>query len=412
MDYLIGGGHRLNGEVTASGCKNAVLPLLAASVLTDEPMLFCNCPDIADVRNMLLLLQATGKHADFCDGSITVRGKASNNLLPAALCARLRGSGLLLGSLLAKTGGASLPQSGGCAIGDRPMDIHIDGLRALGAEVSERKGICCRGSIAGGRYRLRMPSVGATENLLCAAAACVHPVTLENCAVEPEVEQLQQVLQSMGAEITGMGTSTVTVRGGRLHGCSAEVIPDRIECATYLATCAAVGGKVTVKRCVPRHLGAFLPLMKGGFHIEEGQDCITICSDGVFDGFGYISTAPYPGFHTDLQQITAALAAVACGKTVIVENMFENRLTHNASQLALMGANITVRGRRAEIFGSKLHGACITAADLRGGAALVTAALAAKGQSRVRCANHILRGYENFEQKLSRLGADIRAIED
>lgn len=392
------------------GAKNCELALLGATVLTSEEITLQNCPNIVDVENMLILLESMGKKVVRKGASVTVSGHVTT-VVPRAKAKLLRGSGLVLGSLVSAYGEAFLPSTGGCAIGARPIDIHLDGLRSMNVAVWESfDGVRCEGKPCGCNFTLRFASVGATENLLCAAVLAKGTTVLRNCATEPEVVALEEMLVQMGAKIDGIGTPTLSVQGAQsLHGTVFDVIPDRIVACTYLACVAAAGGKLSVTNCRPQHFNAFLTLLESKFQVKRYANAVTLCANERPADYGNVTTAPYPGFPTDAQQILLSLCAQSCGGTsVVTENLFENRLAHNASQLSLMGADVTVCERSATIVGKNLHGATVCAKDLRGGAALVVAALGAEGLSEVRNAEHVLRGYDNFAENLRSVGADVR----
>ena len=410
MDYIVNGGNKLYGELSVYGAKNCALALLGATLLTEERVTLHNCPVITDVENMLKLLSVMGKKVTRIGDSVSVEGFVSSTDIPANLAKLLRGSGLVLGSAVARYNQVFLPTTGGCAIGSRPIDIHLAGLRAMQVDVSESlEGVTCRGTPHGCVYSLRFASVGATENLLCAASLAKGKTTLCNCALEPEVVALEKMLAAMGAQIDGIGTPVVTIYGVKtLHGTEFSVIPDRIVAATYLACVASAGGKLTVSHCVPQHIEAFLNLLRPRYKLDVFDDAVTLTADSAPTDFGRIVTAPYPAFPTDVQQIVLSLcAASSSGTSYIAENLFENRLLHNASQLNKMGANVTVEDNVAKVVGCRLHGAAVEARDLRGGAGLVVAALGAEGQTRIAGAQHIQRGYCNLAENLKSVGADI-----
>ena len=410
MDYIINGGNRLKGEIADYGAKNCALALLGATVLTDEPIVLGNCPCIVDVDNMLLLLSAMGKQVTRRGDTVSVSGGLNTTAAPRAYANLLRGSALILGSTVARYHQVNLPLPGGCAIGARPMDIHLDGLQALGVEVGGSPDeLECRGQPKGACYRLRFASVGATENLLCACALAKGESVLTNCATEPEVTALEELLVKMGAKINGVGTSTVTVVGvDKLHGAEVEVIPDRIVAATYISAAVATLGDVTVTNCYPLHMHVFLDTLKQHVFVQQYFDAIRVVANKSPNGYGKIVTAPYPQFPTDMQSLLLSLAACSNGgKTEICEMLFENRLQHNADQLNKMGARVTVSDNIATVEGSKLHGANVVSHDLRGGAGLVVAALNANGKSIVSGIEHVNRGYVNLAQNLAALGADI-----
>lgn len=409
MDYIINGGARLHGEISDYGAKNCALALLGATVLTDEQVTLYNCPSIVDVENMLLLLSSMGKRITRNDDTVSVSGGLNTTLAPRNLAGTLRGSALILGSTVAKYNQISLPLPGGCAIGARPMDIHLKGLEALGVAVQGSDyEVICRGKPIGANFNLRFASVGATENLLCACALAKGESVLTNCATEPEVTALEELLVKMGAEVHGVGASTVRVVGAdKLHGAEFYVIPDRIVAATYISATVATKGDVTVTNCNPLHMQAFLDVLSPHVCVKQYRDAIRVIAQKMPNGYGKIVTAPYPLFPTDMQSLLLSLAACCDGRTQICEKLFENRLQHNAEQLNKMGARITVENNVATIEGSKLYGAEVVAHDLRGGAGLVVAGLNATGQSIVKGIEHVNRGYVNLAQNFNSLGADI-----
>lgn len=409
MDYIINGGIRLCGEIASYGAKNCALALLGATVLTEEQVVLNNCTSIVDVENMLLLLSAMGKRINRCGNTVTVSGALNTTSAPSALANLLRGSALILGSTVAKYHKVTLPLPGGCAIGARPIDIHLSGLQALGVSVRESASeVVCEGAPTGACYNLRFASVGATENLLCACALASGESVLTNCATEPEVTALEHLLVKMGARLDGIGTSTVKLVGvDKLHGAEFDVIPDRIVAATYLSAAVATQGDVTVTNCNPLHMQAFLDVLSPHVKVEQYTNAVRVVANRVPHGYGKIVTAPYPKFATDMQSLVLSLAACSDGDTEIHEKLFENRLQHNADELNKMGAHISVNGDVAQVVGSKLHGAKVLSHDLRGGAGLVIAALNAEGESKVSGIEHINRGYVSLAQNLSSLGADI-----
>lgn len=410
MDYIIAGGNRLYGEISVYGAKNCVLPMLGASVLTDDVIILHNCPKIIDVENMIALLRSMGKKVEWQDDSIIVSGELTSTKAPRTLAKLLRGSALIMGAAIARYGEIDLPLPGGCAIGKRPMDIHLDGLEHMCVNVKcDDNVLYCRGKPHGTEYAMRFPSVGATENLLCAAVLSKGETVLTNCATEPEVEALENMLIAMGGRIQGIGTPTLVVKGvASLHGADVTVIPDRIVAATYISAAVAAGGCISVTNCNPSHMRAFLNLLYPHFELKEFSDAVTVNCENRSKGYGRITTAPYPFFPTDMQSLVLALASCADGScTVIRENLFENRLEHIADELKKMGAYIRVDGNIAHITGRELRGAEVFARDLRGGAALVVAGLSAVGQTTVRNVENICRGYLDLASSLSSLGADI-----
>ncbi len=412
MDYIVSGGNKLYGELPVYGAKNCALALLGATVLTDEEIVLTNCPQIVDVENMLKLLQTLGKNVWRVGDVVGVSGALNTTIVATPLASLIRGSVLLMGGVLAKYGQIQLPLPGGCAIGSRPIDIHLDGLRKMGVNVCEQSAqVICNGKPNCATYKLRFPSVGATQNLICASVLSSGKTVLKNCAIEPEIVALERLLSNMGAKIGGVGCSTVTIDGvSSLHTATANVIPDRIVTATYLAGVVCAGGKLTVTNCNPHNLRSFLTLVSANFPTKVYKHEIEVTVDKKASSYGVVQTAPYPHFPTDMQSLLLSMACFAGGKTTIVENLFENRLTHNANQLNKMGAKIVVDGRVATVNGSSLAGAEVFAHDLRGGAGLVVASLGAWGQTRVCDVEHIHRGYTNLAQNLNCVGGKIRLV--
>lgn len=411
MDYIIIGGRKLSGEIAVYGAKNCALALIGASVLTDDEIVLNNCPEIVDIDNMLKLLVSMGKNVHRNKNTVRIWGGLSTTVADSRFATLLRGSALVLGSTVARYGKISLPLPGGCAIGARPMDIHLDGLRKFGVEVNCGESVVeCEGKPIGNYYRLRFASVGATENFLCCCALAKGESVLENCATEPEVEALAQMLVKMGAQIKGIGTSRLVIKGvEKLHGTEFDIIPDRIVAATYLSAVIAAGGNVAVTNCKPEHLRAFLNLLKDRFQITEYQNAVKISAVSQPRSYGNIVTMPYPYFPTDMQSLVMSLASFSDGgNTVITENLFENRLQRHAAELGKMGAEINVKENTAYIRGVvKLRGANVVASDLRGGAGLIVAALNAEGQSIVAGIEHVNRGYVDLAGNLSSIGASI-----
>ncbi len=409
MEYIINGGNKLRGEIAVYGAKNCALALLGATTLTPDEIILHNCPDIADVANMLKLLSAMGKTVSRDGNTVCIKGELVSTCAPRSIATLLRGSALILGGTVAKYNQIALPLPGGCAIGSRPMDIHFRGLEALGVKVLDAGDmVSCLGKPHGADHTLRFASVGATENLLCACVLADGQSVIRNCAIEPEVAALEQLLIKMGAQLDGVGTDRIVVNGVRsLHGAEFDVIPDRIVAATYLSAIAATLGEGVVSNCNPDHLRAFLQLLQERFDVKVYENKVYLRSDKHPSDYGTIVTAPYPLFPTDMQSLVMSLAACCSGETIICEQLFENRLTHNAEQLNKMGAHITVNGNVATVRGGDLHGANLAAKDLRGGAGLVIAALAASGQSRVGGIEHINRGYVDLAGNLSSLGGNI-----
>ncbi|MBP3633223.1 MAG: UDP-N-acetylglucosamine 1-carboxyvinyltransferase [Oscillospiraceae bacterium] len=409
---VINGGMPLHGSVPISGAKNAVLPILAATVLHGGKYVLCNCPDIADVRTAVEILQTLGAQVTRVGDVLSVDTRdLCGYMIPGRLMLQMRASVLFLGPLLARHGRAVLTLPGGCPLGHRPIDLHLQTMSQLGAAVTlVEEQIRCHGPVLhGGTVCFPFPSVGATENAIMAAVACHGSVTIHNAAKEPEICDLAAFLQAMGAEIKGVGTHTLYITGGMpLHDADYTIMPDRIETATYLCAAAACGGEVTLQGAHSDHLIPVIQtLRQAGCTIEE-QDGITIRSDAVLTSVEEIETAPYPGFPTDAQAPVMAALLRARGKTRFSETVFEQRFAH-VPQLRRFGADIRLSGAAAVVSGVEtLVPARTEACDLRAAAALVIAALQTQGESRIFGLKHLDRGYDNPERKLSSLGASIR----
>lgn len=412
--FVIEGGRPLYGEIEIQSAKNAVLPLLAASVLTEERIVIHNCPRITDVLNMAQILEELGCRTSFTDGALTVDpSDAANHEIPAALAKELRSSVFMLGSVLSRFGRARIAYPGGCDIGLRPIDLHLGGLRRLGVRIEEEGGYinCTCGKMRGADIVLGCPSVGATENIMLAAVKAEGTTVIRNAAKEPEIADLQNFVNRMGGRISGGGSSTVVVEGVKsLHGAEYTPVSDRIEAGTFLIASAMCGGELVLKNARAENLSALLDKLREiSCKIHAIDDKIYIKSGARFSP-KLIETSPYPGFPTDLQAPMTALACICGGSTVVVENLFETRFKH-VPELIRMGADITVRGRSAFVRGvPRLHGADVCAGDLRGGAALALAAISAEGRSTVTDLRHIDRGYSEFEYKLRGAGARIRRV--
>ncbi len=410
--YRISGGRKLTGAASAAGAKNAVLPLLAASILGEGESVLKNCPALSDVYAMLGILEATGCRTEFTGRKISIcADEMKETLLHGDLVRELRSSVFLLGPVLASRGSVRMRFPGGCAIGRRPVDIHLEALRKMGAEIGEEEGmIVCRAEkLHGAAVRLPFPSVGATENIMMAAACAEGITVIRNAAREPEIEELQNFMNKMGAEICGAGTSTVIISGReKLSGTEWTVMPDRIEAGTLILAAAVTGGEVFVRGARADCMEAFLSCMKTcGVAIDVREDGIGARAPERLSAAGKVSTRPYPGFPTDLQSQLLAAMAASDGVSVIEENIFEDRFKV-LKPLRLMGADITLCGRSACVNGvGRLHGARVRAEDLRGGAALVIAALAAEGETMVENIGLIDRGYDKLERTLNGLGAEM-----
>ncbi|MBI2787905.1 MAG: UDP-N-acetylglucosamine 1-carboxyvinyltransferase [Elusimicrobia bacterium] len=413
MDKLvIEGGIPLNGTIKVSGAKNAALPILIATLLTDEPCVIENVPStLRDLRTTFRLLESLGKKV-VVEGS-TVKVLSTGSLktqAPYDIVKQMRASVLAAGPLLARFGLVRVPIPGGCAIGLRPIDIHLKGFEAMGARRIADQGdiIMSAPKLNPVTIKLRFPSVGATQNLMMAAAATEGKTVIKNAAREPEMEDLGRFLQSLGASVHGAGTAVVTIVGKtKLHGARHRVIPDRIEAGTFLLACAATRGRVKLLGAEPSHLTSVLSaLKKAGAGIKTGKGWIEITMDRRPKAVTIV-TKPHPGFPTDLQAPWMSLMTLCTGFAKVTETVFENRFLH-AAELGRMGAQIAVSGRTAVVAGQeRLSGAPIMASDIRAGAALLVAGLAAKGKTTIARVYHIDRGYEAVEQKLSGAGARL-----
>jgi UDP-N-acetylglucosamine 1-carboxyvinyltransferase len=417
LDKLqITGGIALDGEVRISGAKNAALPILAASLLADEPVTIGNVPHLRDVTTMISLLGGMGAAVTVGDRMrVEVdASKARHLVAPYDLVKTMRASILVLGPLVARFGEANVSLPGGCAIGARPVNLHVEGLEALGAEIAIEGGyIRARaGRLRGARIVLDTVTVTGTENLMMAATLAEGRTVIENAAREPEVVDLAHCLAAMGARIAGAGTDTLVIDGvPRLHGCSYDVVADRIEAGTYLVAGAITGGRVRVREVRPDHLDAVAAkLREAGASVTAGPDWLEVDMRGRRLSAVDIRTAPYPAFPTDMQAQFAALDAVAEGVATVVETVFENRYMHML-ELRRLGADIRIEGNTAIIHGvERLSGAPVMATDLRASASLVLAGLVAEGVTDVQRIYHIDRGYECIEEKLGQLGAQIRRV--
>ena len=411
--WHIYGGNRLTGSTQVQGAKNAVLPIMAASVLAGSETVLHNVPDLKDVTITLRILRHLGCTAERDGDTVRIDSRGMNrDFIPHDLMRELRSSVIFLGAILTRFGTASLSMPGGCELGPRPVNLHLDALRALGAEVTERGGdiVCCAHDLKGRRILLPFPSVGATENAILAACGAEGTSVIYNAAREPEIVDLQALLRSMGARVNGAGGSIITVEGGAaLHGCTHRVIGDRIVCATYLCAAAAAGGEVRLTGVDYRAVSTVaLSLAESGCEVRSEADAVSLRSTGALRSVRPVRTAPYPGFPTDAQPVLMAALLRSEGCTVFVENIFENRYRH-VDELSRMGAEIRVAGRVAVVNGVRtLHGAAVKCTDLRGGAALVIAGLSAEGTTRVTELTHIDRGYDAIERDLAALGAQIR----
>ena len=413
---LITGGTALEGTIDVSGAKNAALPILAATLLASEPVTVSNVPQLKDVATTITLLQSMGVQVTF-DEKLSVEVDATavtNRCAPYELVKTMRASILVLGPLVARFGEADVSLPGGCAIGARPVNLHVQGLQAMGANVVVENGfIRARADrLQGAHIVFDTVTVTGTENLMMAAVLADGETVLENAAREPEVTDLANFLQQMGARISGAGTSTIRVEGVEsLAGTQYEVLPDRIECGTYLVAAAMTGGRIRLNRAAPGNLEAvILKLQEAGAAIEYGDDWITLDMQGKQPRAVDIRTSPYPGFPTDMQAQFCAMNAMSSGVGTVTETIFENRFQH-VLELQRMGADIQIEGNMAVCRGvEKLTAAPVMATDLRASAGLILAGLAAAGETLVDRIYHVDRGYERIEEKLHQLGAQIKRV--
>ncbi len=422
---LVRGGNRLNGIIPISGAKNSALTLLPCALLTDEPLTLRNLPRLADVDSFGHLLNQLGcstmiegaRPEDFGRVMTLRAGKITATVAPYDIVRKMRASILVLGPMLARAGEAKVSLPGGCAIGNRPIDLHLKALEAFGAEIETTSGyVIARakdGRLPGGKIIFPVVSVGATENALMAAARAKGTCLIENAAREPEIVDLCNLLVAMGAHIDGIGTETLTIEGvDRLHGATYRVMPDRIEAGSYACAVGLAGGEVDLLGANPADMQATLSALRdAGVKVEEHKNGITVSSDGKLAPLT-LSTAPFPGFATDMQAQFMAMLTLADGASVLTETIFENRYMH-VPELARMGADIQTRGRSAVVRGvDKLVGAPVMATDLRASMSLIIAGLVAEGETNVQRVYHLDRGYERLEEKLSAVGADIERVSD
>lgn len=410
--YIINGGNRLYGSVAMQTAKNSVLPILAASVLTDESVRIRDIPQITDVINMVKILNRLGCRAVFDKNDLIIDSSSADSFeIPSELAHELRSSVFLLGSVISRFHMAKIAYPGGCDIGLRPVDLHLTGLKRLGVDISESCGyiLCKCDKLCGNEIMLDCPSVGATENIMLAAVKAEGETVIKNAAREPEIEDLQNFLNCLGAKISGAGSGTIVIHGvDRLNGCVYRPISDRIEAGTFLVAAAMCGGEIQLESVCAENISSLLhKLRENGCKIYINGDKILLENHRRLASVKTIETQPYPGFPTDLQAQMTALCCICKGHTIVTENLFETRFKY-VPELKKMGADITVKDRSAFVRGiEKFRGATVVAHDLRGGAALVLAALAADGRSEILDISHIDRGYGSLEYKLRKLGGDI-----
>lgn len=413
--YIIRGGTPVAGDIRIKGAKNSVLTLLAACILTDGKVTLHDCPHISDVNTMLAILERLGCRTSRTGDDVTVDSAGiSGDKIPGGLASELRSSIFLLGSLLSRLKKAKVAYPGGCEIGLRPIDIHLAGLRELGVRIVEKHGyIDCDSTRAhSADIMLDLPSVGATENLVMTCVFLKGVSVIRNCAKEPEIVDLQNFLNAMGAKVSGAGTGVITIEGvEKLHGVEYTPIPDRIVAGTWLIGAAICGGELTLSNVNPEHLSSLIAkLPKSTCKITCARDKINIICNGRCESIPKVETTYYPGFPTDLQTQILTLQTVSVGTSVVVENIFETRFK-TVPELLKMGADVTVNGRTAVVRGVRsLNGARVSATDLRGGASLVLAGMCAQGETVIDNIYHIDRGYEDLTSVLSSIGVNIKRI--
>lgn len=414
--YIIEGGKKLEGGIDVSGSKNASLPILASTILVSGTSRIYNVPNIQDTKITLEILKILGCKVNKNSGKIEINSKdISKTEIPQELMHQMRSTVILAGALLGRFKQATFTYPGGCDIGARPIDLHLKAFKKLGINIEEKSGFieCKCDKIIGADINLDFPSVGATENILLAATLADGTTTISNAAMEPEIIDLANCLNKMGAKIKGAGTNFITIKGVKqLNGIGYNVMPDRIEAGTLLCAGAITGGKITLNKVNPEHLiPAIHKLQECGCIVEIDKEKIYLDAPKKLKPIE-IKTLPHPGFPTDLQQVFGTMLCTAKGTSIIVENIFENRYKY-ISELTKMGAKATIEGKTLIINGvRKLYGADVVSTDLRGGAALILAGLVAKGRTTVTNIEYILRGYEKLEQKLTKLGANIKLIKN
>ena len=415
--YIIKGGRPLQGEVQIGGAKNAALGIIVAAIMADEPVLIENLPEVDDVKVLLDAIEGIGAVVERIDEhTVRINGAVINDVnVDDEYIRKIRGSYYLVGALLGKYKKAVVALPGGCQIGSRPIDQHLKGFEQLGATVTIHNGKidAYAEALIGSHIYLDCPSVGATINIMMAACMAEGKTIIENPAKEPHIVDVANFLNSMGANIKGAGTDTIRIRGvERLHGSEYSIIPDQIEAGTYMIAAAATGGDVYIRNVIPKHLEAITAkLIEIGAKVEEYDDCVRVHSNGRM-GYANVKTMPYPGFPTDMQPQMVTLLALSEGVSIVTETIFETRFKY-ISELRRMGSNINVEGNAAIITGVEgFSGATVSAPDLRAGAALVIAGLVADGFTTVEQIQYIERGYENFEDKIRRLGGFIEKVDD
>lgn len=413
---LVTGKRKLSGETDVQGAKNSALPIIAASVLTKGENVLYNCPALSDVEVSSQILRYLGCEVKRYNNTMLISADNINkNDVPDVLMRKTRSSIIFLGAILARTGEAKLSFPGGCELGPRPIDMHLKALEQMGAEIEEKHGvISCKAlqGLTGAKIALSFPSVGATEDIMIAASLANGTTTIINAAREPEICDLADYLNDCGARVYGAGEGVIVIDGVKsLKGVSHTIIPDRIVAATLMSAAAVTGSQITLNGIIQSHLGAVIPVLEeAGCNIKCSGTTLSIAGPQKLSSFRMVRTMPYPGFPTDAQAVLMPVACLAQGTTVFVENIFENRYRHT-TELSRMGAKIKTEGKVAVVEGvSSLYGATVDATDLRGGAALVVAALAADSVTKIRKVCYLERGYESIELMLGSLGADIKKV--
>lgn len=410
--WHINGGRRLYGDCFVQGAKNAALPIMAASILSPAQTELLNVPCIADVGNTLRILRHLGCEAVIDGGDVYIDSSGMDNFdIPREMMEGMRSSVIFLGALLARCGQARISMPGGCNLGARPIDLHLYALRAMGADISDEDGeiVCTSTGLRGAHIKFPIPSVGATENAMLAACRAQGETVIDGAAREPEIEDLQEYLRRLGANVYGAGTDRIVISGfAPEKRVGHRIMPDRIVCATLMCAAAAAGGDVELRGVEPEHFSTVTHLLNdAGCGIMTTSRSARLVSDGVVRAVGEVATSPYPGFPTDAQPLLMAALLKAEGETRFTENIFENRFRH-VPELCKFGADVSYEGRTAVVRGVKeLHGANAVSTDLRGGAAMIIAGLAAAGETFVYDSGHVSRGYDRLEGALRCLGADI-----
>lgn len=415
LSYIVNGGRKLEGETFASGSKNASLPIIAASILNGGTTKLYNVPNIHDTQMMFEILKKLGCKVKRNNGKIIVdSNEISEHEIPDELMRQMRSSVIMVGAMIGRMKKAKFSYPGGCDIGARPIDLHLKAFRELGIEIKEESGFitCSADKIIGANIHLDFPSVGATENIMLLSVLAEGETTIVNAAMEPEIVDLQNFLNRMGAKVKGAGSNVIKIIGVKnLKDVSYNIMPDRIEAGTLLCMTASTGGKITLEKVIPEHLTPVLHKLEAcGCSLDVKKDLITLEAPKKLNSIE-IKTMPYPGFPTDMQSVFGGMLTIAKGTSVVVENIFENRYKY-VNELRKMGAKITVEGKICIIKGTrKLYGAKVQATDLRGGACLVLAGLNAKGKTEINNVKYILRGYEELDKKLNSLGARISLVD-